>query len=116
MIGALLVQHTAATEVMSLKVEFLLEPPKVWQQDIDTEVRKCTSCISSKESTDCEMNFQRVHQDEEDEQNEMHSRVALSSAFYPVAVGFAAISLAGKVTDSDGVSSFRLTTTNFEFV
>ena len=57
-----------------------------------------------------------VHQDEEDEQNEMHSRVALSSAFYPVAVGFAAISLAGKVTDSDGVSSFRLTTTNFEFV
>ena len=98
MIGALLVQHTAATEVMSLKVEFLLEPPKVWQQDIDTEVRKCTSCISSKESTDCEMNFQRVHQDEEDEQNEMHSRVALSSAFYPVAVGFAAVSLAGKVT------------------
>ena len=51
-IGALLVQHTAATEVMSLKVEFLLEPPKVWQQDIDTEVRKFTSCcISSKEST-----------------------------------------------------------------
>ena len=40
MIGALLVQHTVAMEVMSLKVEFLLEPPKLWQEDIDTEVRK----------------------------------------------------------------------------
>ena len=42
MIGGLLVQHTVAMEVMSSKVEFLLEPPKLWQQDVDTEVRKCS--------------------------------------------------------------------------
>ena len=39
-----------------------------------------------------------VHQDEEDEQNEMNGRVALSGMVYPIAVAFAAISLAGKVT------------------
>ena len=40
MIGGLLAQHTVAMEVMSSKVELLLEPPKLSQEDIDTEVRK----------------------------------------------------------------------------
>ena len=46
-IGALIVQHTAAVEVLSLKVEFLLEPPKLWQEDVDTEVRKTKLFIIS---------------------------------------------------------------------
>ena len=47
MIGGLIVQHTAAVEVLSLKVEFLLEPPKIWQEDVDTEVRKCSLFLST---------------------------------------------------------------------
>ena len=45
-----------------------------------------------------DFNLKCVHQDEEDEQNETHSRVALSGMVYPIAVAFASISLAGKVT------------------
>ena len=80
-------------EVMSSKVELVLEPPKLSQEDIDTEVRK-----NSNPTAYGEINLKCVHQDEEDEQNEMHSRVALSGMVYPIAVAFASISLAGKVT------------------
>ena len=77
--------------MLSLKVEFLLEPPKIWQEDVDTEVRKtCLHLINSTLNS-------LVFQDEEDEQEETQSRLALSTMVHPFAVGFAAISLAGEV-------------------